>query len=196
MKVNEIFCSLQGEGRWTGTPAVFLRLSGCNLRCHFCDTTHETGVEMSVADILSDVSRFGVKHIVITGGEPTMQINGELLTALKNAGFFVQIETNGSVELYPDLYSLIDWITCSPKGAPLKLQRIDELKVLFHGAGCDVTAYERLIEGPLKGNAFLQPCDCGDPCRNHEIIAATIDYILSHPVWRLSLQTHKMLDIR
>lgn len=196
MKVNEIFCSLQGEGRWTGTPAVFLRLSGCNLRCHFCDTTHENGVEMSVADILSAVSRFGVKHIVITGGEPTMQINGELLTALKNAGFFVQIETNGSVELHPDLYSLIDWITCSPKGAPLKLQRIDELKVLFHGAGCDVTAYEQLIEAPLKGNAFLQPCDCGDPCRNREIIAATIDYILSHPVWRLSLQTHKMLDIR
>lgn len=78
MKVNEIFCSLQGEGRWTGTPAVFLRLSGCNLRCSFCDTAHENGVEMSVADILSAVTRFGVKHIVITGGEPTMQINGEL----------------------------------------------------------------------------------------------------------------------
>ncbi len=196
MKVNEIFCSLQGEGRWTGTPAVFLRLSGCNLRCSFCDTAHENGVEMSVADILSAVTRFGVKHIVITGGEPTMQINGELLAALKNAGFFVQIETNGSVALPSDLYSFIDWITCSPKGVPLQLQRIDELKVLFHGAGCDVTAYERLIEGALKGNSFLQPCDCGDPCRNREIVSATVDYILSHPVWRLSLQTHKMLDIR
>ncbi len=196
MKVNEIFCSLQGEGRWTGTPAVFLRLSGCNLRCSFCDTAHENGVEMSVADILSAVTRFGVKHIVITGGEPTMQINGELLAALKNAGFFVQIETNGSVALPSDLYSFIDWITCSPKGVPLQLQRIDELNVLFHGAGCDVTAYERLIEGALKGNSFLQPCDCGDPCRNREIVSATVDYILSHPVWRLSLQTHKMLDIR
>ena len=88
MKVNELFYSLQGEGFHTGTPAVFLRLSGCNLRCGFCDTDHFAGSEMAEGEILERVLRFPSRHIVITGGEPSLQLTDSLVEILHNAGFF------------------------------------------------------------------------------------------------------------
>lgn len=179
-KVNEIFCSLQGEGYFTGTAAVFLRFSGCNRRCSFCDTDHFDGRDMSADEIVAEVSRFTPRHIVVTGGEPALQLDSELVRALKAEKFFIQVETNGSLPLPPD----VDWVTCSPKDAPWEIGRIDELKVVYQGQ--DVETLASLLPAP---RLFLQPC-------SGENIAETVDYIMSHPRWRLSLQTHKLIDIR
>lgn len=186
LKINEIFYSLQGEGYFTGTPAVFVRFSGCNLKCTFCDTDHSPFTEMTGEDILSEIKQYPAKHIVITGGEPSLQLTHGIVQLLHENGYYVQVETNGTIPL-PDN---IDWITCSPKSEEIVLQRINELKVLFDG--------NKPIHMPdVNAEVYsLQPLDSGDKQRNQEITGATIEYILKHPKWRLSLQTHKLLDIR
>lgn len=192
MKVNEIFYSLQGEGHFTGTPAVFVRFSGCNLKCPFCDTDHLPYTELSEQEIVESVAKFGAKHVVITGGEPTLQLSASLVGLLHDRGFFVQIETNGSRRL-PESCN-IDWVTCSPKeGAPIRLEHIDELKVLFHGKGkSDISVFE-----DIKAQCYsLQPLDTKDAELNNIIIKETIGHILDHPMWRLSLQAHKMTGIK
>ena len=112
MKINEIFYSLQGEGYFSGTPSVFIRFCGCNLNCSFCDTDHNTAnMELSDEDILSVIAEWPSRHVVLTGGEPSLQVTSELISKLHDKGYYVQAETNGTVRL-PDA---IDWITCSPK---------------------------------------------------------------------------------
>ncbi len=179
-KVNEIFYSLQGEGYYTGTPAVFLRFSGCNRRCAFCDTDFADGRMMDSNEIVAEISRFPARHLVVTGGEPTLQLDSELINAIKAARFFIQIETNGSNPVPTG----VDWVTCSPKDAPWQIGRIDELKIVYQGQ--DV---EQIAELLPAARHYLQPCSGLNT-------AETIDYILSHPRWRLSLQTHKLIDIR
>lgn len=188
MKVNEIFYSVQGEGCFTGTPAVFLRLSDCNMKCDFCDTRHHTFKEMSEEEIIHEVSNYPSRHIVITGGEPTLQITSSLCRKLHDGGFFIQIETNGSLKLPADCS--IDWITCSPKNAEITIQRIDELKVVYWGQ--DISRWEQTKAKEHR----LQPLDRNDPLRNKEILHSTFEYILNHPMWSLSLQTHKMINVR
>lgn len=179
-KINEIFYSLQGEGFHTGTPAVFIRFSGCNLKCPFCDTRHEEGTLMSDKEILAEVRKYPARTVILTGGEPSLWIDEELINLLHQAGKFICIETNGTHPL-PDG---IDWITCSPKqGGELKLTRMDEVKVVYEGQ--DLTAYEHL---PAT-HFFLQPCSCKNT-------AETVACVLANPKWRLSLQTHKLIDIR
>lgn len=179
-KVNEIFESLQGEGWFTGTPAVFLRFSGCNRKCSFCDTAHQSGTEMSTRQILDAISAFKSRHLVITGGEPALQIDSDLVKAIKDLGFFIQIETNGSKALPEG----IDWVTCSPKDQPWEIGHIDELKIVYQGQDVEAIAQhlpaDHLCLQPLSGSN----------------IPETIDYCLNHPTWRLSLQTHKLIDIR
>lgn len=179
-RVNEIFYSLQGEGYHTGTPAVFLRFSGCNRRCPFCDTDFEAYTPMSAAEIARACAAFPARHLVATGGEPLLQLDSDLLRHLKAEGFYVQIETNGSLPVPPE----VDWVTCSPKDAPWKVDRVDELKVVFQGQ--DVEYLTDIFRTPHR---FLQPCSGAN-------IPQTVEYILNHPHWRLSLQTHKLLDIR
>ena len=111
MKVNEIFYSLQGEGFNTGTPAIFVRLSGCNLDCPFCDTDHISGKEMTEGEIIEEVSRYKASLVVITGGEPALQLTESLVEMLHLLGKTVAVETNGTVELPKN----VDWITLSPK---------------------------------------------------------------------------------
>lgn len=188
MRVNEIFYSLQGEGHFTGTPAVFLRLSGCNEKCSFCDTQHLTYSEMTEEEIVENVSQYPARHIVITGGEPTLQITASLAEKLHAAGFFIQIETNGSTPL-PDGCS-IDWITCSPKFRPVLINSVDELKVLFMNQ--DMTKYDTIKAKEYR----LQPLDSGNADENRENLKQTINFILKHPKWNLSLQTHKILQIQ
>ena len=199
MRVNETFVSLQGEGYFTGTPAFFLRLSGCNLRCSFCDTHHQSYKEMSEEEIVEEASRHKPRHIVITGGEPALQLTKSLIDKLHEAGFFIQVETNGTLPLPEG----IDWVTCSPKqtlsNSPLKGEdiKIDELKVLFMGDGSD----PEVIISPLLGEGsgvrlFLQPLDTGNAERNRIILRDTIAYVMQHPKWSLSLQTHKLLGIK
>lgn len=178
-RINEIFYSLQGEGYHTGIPAVFVRFSGCNLRCPFCDTQHEEGTLMSDEDIVMEVAKYSTLVVILTGGEPGLWIDEKLVDALHHEGKYVCIETNGTC-LLPEN---IDWVTCSPKeGAKINLDRIDEVKVVY--VGQDVSAYLDLS----ASHYFLQPCSCAN---TEEVIA----YILQHPEWRLSLQTHKLLQI-
>ena len=175
-KVNEIFYSLQGEGYHTGCPAVFVRFSGCNLKCSFCDTCHEEGTFMSDQEIVEAVKAYPAKMVVLTGGEPGLWVDEALVTLLHRAGKYVCIETNGTRPLPME----IDWVTCSPKeGAPVILERIDEVKVVYVGQRLDHYAH---LRAPYH---FLQPCSCANT-------KEVLDYILAHPTWRLSLQTHKL----
>ena len=191
MKVNEIFYSLQGEGFHTGTPAVFVRLSGCNLRCPFCDTHHQEGKEMTETEIVAQARQYPSRTMVITGGEPSLFLTASLVDALHSEGWRVNVETNGTHRL-PDN---VDWVTLSPKDAftenaePVR-QRYDELKVVYNGID-EPDEYRQF----QITHRFLQPCDVGDARQNSKIVRATINYIKSHPQWRLSLQTHKILDI-
>lgn len=179
-KINEIFYSLQGEGYHTGTPAVFIRFSGCNLKCSFCDTRHEEGTLMSDEQIVEEVKKYAAVMVILTGGEPSLWIDNAFIDRLHQAGKYVCIETNGTRPL-PDN---IDWVTCSPKqGEQPGITRMDEVKVVYEGQ--DIKAYESL---PAK-HFFLQPCSCSNT-------AETVACVMQHPKWRLSLQTHKLIDIR
>lgn len=179
-KINEIFYSLQGEGYHTGTPAVFIRFSGCNLHCPFCDTQHENGIRMSDEEILNEVGKYPADTVILTGGEPSLWIDEDFVNGLHQLGKYVCIETNGTCILPCN----IDWVTCSPKqGGELQIKRIDEIKVVYEGQ--DITPYEALP----AGHYFLQPCSCSN-------IRETVDCVMRHPKWRLSLQTHKLIDIR
>ena len=199
MKVNEIFYSLQGEGFNTGTPAVFIRFSGCNLQCPFCDTNHADGKEMTEGDIIEEVSRYKANLVVVTGGEPALQLTESLVEMLHLLGKTVAVETNGTIELPEN----VDWITLSPKDAFLGekaipiLKEADELKLIFDEDMCkDARPCVSTYANINVKHRFLQPCDTGDAEKNKEIIQKTIEYCKEHPEWRLSLQTHKILNIR
>jgi len=188
MRVNETFISLQGEGRFTGTPAFFLRLAGCNLKCPFCDTQHQSFKEMTEEAIVCEASSYEPRHIVITGGEPALQLTQSLVDKLHEAGFFIQVETNGIMPLPQG----IDWVTCSPKEVPPVLKQVDELKVLYQGVDTDLSIADTIQAKEYR----LQPLDTGNEMQNRIILRDTIEYVLQHPKWSLSLQTHKLLGIR
>lgn len=178
-KINEIFYSLQGEGFHVGTPAVFVRFSGCNLKCDFCDTQHEQGRMMSDEEILAEVEKYPCRMVILTGGEPGLWVDDNLVATLHAAGKYVCIETNGT-RVLPEG---IDWVTCSPKqGSQLCVRRIDEIKVVYQGQ--EVESY---LQIPASAY-FLQPCSCMNT-------SEVVDYIKAHPVWRLSLQIHKLIAI-
>jgi organic radical activating enzyme len=194
MKVNEIFYSLQGEGYHAGTAAVFVRLSGCNLQCPFCDTQHESGSEMTEDEIVAEVAKYPARLVVVTGGEPSLQLTRGFVNALHDVDKMVAVETNGTHRLPGN----VDWITLSPKDAYLGdkakpvLNYVDEIKVVFDGEH-EPSMYPGIMCTHAR---FLQPCDTGDPVRNAEIVNAAIEYIKKDPRWKLSLQIHKILNIR
>lgn len=192
-KVNEIFYSLQGEGRWMGRPAVFVRMSGCNLKCPFCDTDFRGYREMSADDILSTCLEEGgeCRFIVLTGGEPSLQVDEQLIATLHQAGYYLSMETNGT-HAVPEG---IDWVTCSPKvdfteGGELVVRKVDELKLIFDGE------HEVSDHGIACAFRYLQPCDVGNDSRNYLILSECIKYIKAHPEWQLSVQMHKIVGIR
>lgn len=179
-RINEIFYSLQGEGYHTGTPAVFIRFSGCNLKCPFCDTNHEEGKWLTDEEILSEIETYPTQTVILTGGEPSLWIDEAFVESLHKAGKYVCIETNGTRKLP----HTIDWVTCSPKeNAPVVLDKIDELKVVYTGQ--ELKEYAAM-KTPFH---YLQPCSC----TNTEEV---VQYILDHPLWKLSLQTHKLIHIQ
>ncbi len=157
----------------------FIRFSGCNLKCDFCDTRHEDGKFMSDEEIVEQAAQCPARMVILTGGEPSLFVDDALVEKLHGIGKYVCIETNGT---HPVPQS-IDWITCSPKGAPIALTRIDEIKVVFTGDN-DVEQYAKI---PAKVHC-LQPCSCKNT-------AEVVSYIQEHPHWRLSLQTHKWIGI-
>lgn len=187
MRINEIFYSLQGEGFHAGTPAVFVRFSGCNLKCSFCDTKHNTFVMMSEEDIVAKVCEYPTKHVVLTGGEPSLQITEEFIDKLHKAGKYVAVETNGTKKLPTN----VDWITCSPKYEKVALTFCNEIKVVYEYQ--DMSQYDKMIYADHK---FVQPCDTKDEAKNAANIAACVEFIKQNPEWRLSLQTQKILNIQ
>jgi organic radical activating enzyme len=194
-KVNEIFYSLQGEGFNTGTASVFIRLSGCNLHCAFCDTRHEEGTMMSLPAIVERVMQFpNAPLIVLTGGEPSLWIDEDFVNGLKTmTGKRIAIETNGTHPLPHG----IDWVTLSPKAgigesgdAPVVLSRCDELKVVYLGQ--DLTQYDHIT----ATYRYLQPCWVSDEAQCRRNMQATVQAVMNNPQWRLSLQTHRILGIQ
>jgi 7-carboxy-7-deazaguanine synthase (Cx14CxxC type) len=210
--VKEIFLTLQGEGLNTGRRAVFLRFAGCNLwsgreedretaDCTFCDTDFvglngdAGGRYADSAALVARVSEIwcrgleedgDTRFIVITGGEPMLQVDDALIEALHAAGFEIAIETNGTLPVPRS----IDWITVSPKSGTNVVQRSgDELKIVWPQPGIDpdgmeVWDFRHFLVQPLDG-----------PGGNDNRVAA-MKYVVEHPVWRLSLQTHKLIGLR
>jgi len=206
--VKEIFLTLQGEGAHAGRRAVFCRFAGCNLwsgreedradaQCQFCDTDF-VGIDGTRGDRYADAESLAAvvedewgptrneRWVVLTGGEPLLQVDETLIAALHRRGFAVAVETNGTL----DVPTGLDWVCVSPKaGTELRVRAGHELKLVYPQEGArpeDFTAlaFERFS---------LQPMDGPDVAEN---TSKAVDYCLKHPAWRLSLQTHKTLGIR
>jgi 7-carboxy-7-deazaguanine synthase (Cx14CxxC type) len=202
--VKEIFYTLQGEGANTGRAAVFCRFAGCNLwsgreadragaACTYCDTDFvgtdgEGGGRFATPNELADACAAvapGPCLLVLTGGEPMLQVDEPLIAALHARGFTIAIETNGTLPVPAS----IDWICVSPKaGTDVKQRSGDELKLVYPQAGLEP---DDLAEWAFT-HRFLQPMDGPDAARN---TASAVAYCKAHPTWRLSLQTHKLLGI-
>ena len=197
MRVNEIFYSLQGEGRHTGQASVFVRLSGCNLRCPFCDTDHSASVAMTAEEIAAEVNRYPARWIILTGGEPGLQIDASFIDALHAAtGKQIAIETNGTCPLPQN----IDWVTLSPKTGicgspdlPVVIDRADEIKVVDLGQSLE--PYFRLSCRTPRTLMYLQPCFDPDPKLSAANLRRTISRVLADPRWTLSAQLHRLLSI-
>ncbi|MFN3077329.1 MAG: 7-carboxy-7-deazaguanine synthase [Alphaproteobacteria bacterium] len=207
-RVKEIFFSLQGEGGQAGRAAVFCRFAGCNLwsgreedralaTCRFCDTDFvgtdgDGGGVFASAEALARAivalwpGGGGRPFVVLTGGEPSLQLDVALLVALRAFGFEVAVETNGTQTLPAGL----DWICVSPKagGGGLQVTRGDELKLVYPQPGLDPEDFATLDFRYFS----LQPMD---GAARDDNIRAAVRYCLAHPLWRLSLQIHKILDI-
>jgi 7-carboxy-7-deazaguanine synthase (Cx14CxxC type) len=205
--IKEIYFTLQGEGFYTGRPAVFIRFSGCNLWsglekdrknaiCDWCDTDF-VGINglnggkysaLEIEEIITDLwpnNQPSKPYVVCTGGEPLLQIDENLIQVIKNAGFEIGLETNGTI-IPPDG---IDWICVSPKAnANLILKNGNELKVVYPQCGINPRIHEEL----KFDHFYIQPMDGIDQKDN---IKRSEEFVLDHPKWKLSLQTHKILGI-
>jgi 7-carboxy-7-deazaguanine synthase len=197
--VKELFLTVQGEGANIGRVAVFIRFAGCNLWsgreedrakavCQFCDTDFVGGQRFASADSLADAAlttwqavASDNRMVVLTGGEPLLQVDTALIAALKRHGFTIAVETNGT----QPIPAPIDWVCVSPKaGAPLVLDHADELKLVYPQSRA---APERFVDFPASHH-WLSPMDGPDRRANTEAAAA---YCLAHPRWRLAIQAHK-----
>lgn len=206
--VKEMFLTLQGEGVNAGARAVFVRFAGCNLWsgreadratavCRFCDTDFVGtdglggGKFADAAALVAAVAGFwgeGAENrfVVLTGGEPMLQIDDALVAALHDAGFRIAVESNGTLAAHPG----IDWVCISPKAGSTVVQRTgDELKLVWPQTGSDIDE----MEGWAFTHRLLQPLDDANHAANTE---ATIAVVMARPHWRLTLQTHKFLGLR
>ena len=206
--VKEMFLTLQGEGVQAGRRAVFVRFAGCNLWsgreqdrasavCQFCDTDFVGtdgvgGAKFDDATALADAALGfwgpgeAERFVVLTGGEPMLQVDDALADALHAVGFEIAIESNGTLPVHPGL----DWVCISPKAGSEVVQRSgDELKLVWPQPGSDVAE----LEAWDFAHHLVQPLDSADAAANH---AAAIDLVLARPKWRLTLQSHKALGLR
>jgi 7-carboxy-7-deazaguanine synthase len=211
-QIKEIFYTLQGEGGNAGRPAVFCRFAGCNLWsgreedrltavCQFCDTDFvgvdgTLGGKYASAELLAEQistqwpnASHDNRLVVLTGGEPLLQVDTALLEALHSKGFEIAVESNGTIAAPAE----IDWLCVSPKAGSTLVQKTgQELKVVWPQAGTDL---EALAELDFEHH-FLQPMDNLDPVRNKRNTQDCIAMCLQNPKWRLSVQTHKVTGIR
>ncbi len=154
-KVNEIFKSLQGEGGNQGKEVVFIRLSGCNKKCEWCDTDHENYIEYITEEIIKKVNKYGIKSVIITGGEPLIHNLNPLLKGLKNENYWIGIESNGSIE-FGENAELIDYITISPKGE-VNNKKANEIRIVNDNLDIGkLLRYEKEIEAE---NYYISPLE-------------------------------------
>ena len=190
-KVNEIFYSIQGEGKHTGMPAIFLRLSGCSMGCPFCDTKYAfaDGKGMNNLEILVALSAFPCKTVVITGGEPTEQDLPALMSLLKSAGYCIHLETNGANDT--DV-SLADFVCVSPKMkvSQAMLKKADIIKLVI-GQDTPLSDLEKYYAyEDEETQIYLQP-----ESNKQENIDLCVKLLKEHPSARLSVQMHKLINI-
>ncbi|AFI86385.1 7-carboxy-7-deazaguanine synthase QueE [Aggregatibacter actinomycetemcomitans] len=196
--IVEIFESLQGEGFNTGMPCIFVRFGKCNLTCPWCDTNYNQFERMTLAQVMEEVRSFSSKNIIITGGEPTIVPNIEiLLEQMKSEGYFLAIETNGLKPIPPQ----IDYIATSPKRLyPNKYERrcIDFAHEVRIVADENVMAFCELIEDKIRAERYyLSPCEINGKMNLLETITqlGQLNQRVNRPKWLLSVQTHKLIGI-
>jgi 7-carboxy-7-deazaguanine synthase (Cx14CxxC type) len=207
--VKEIFLTLQGEGVLAGRRAVFLRFAGCNLWtgreedrsaaiCQFCDTDFvgmngENGGRYDAADLAAKVAALWgdgaqSRYVVITGGEPMLQVDDAIVDALHAHGFQIAIESNGTIAVHPG----IDWVCISPKaGSDVVQHHGDELKLVWPQLASDLDR----MEGWQFAHFLIQPMDKGDAALNAASVEEATRFVMNRPKWRLSLQNHKILGL-
>ena len=197
----EIFESLQGEGRNSGRPCVFVRFAGCNLKCPWCDTDVAKRFSVSLDDLLKELAQYKAKSVILTGGEPTIQEGmPELVAALKAKGYWIGVETNGTRDA--DWLAFVDYVACSPKmefadlysngrGTASTLRTADEVRVVASDER--VVAFCREIRKTIAAtDYYVSPCD-----RDGTVDFATAKNVLSElNGWSLSVQLHKLLGFR
>lgn len=200
--MNEIFYTLQGEGYWSGRPAVFCRFSGCNLWsgleadrasaiCTFCDTNFVASTEYSLPDLVGAIGDTWEavndhRMVVFTGGEPGLQLDAELVKSLQQRGFYVAVETNGTKML-----PRVDWVCVSPKTRSIREKGGDELKFVYPQERIDPEMFSHMN---FK-HFWISPMNDG-PRFNVDNTNAAIQYVKDHPRWRLSTQIHKAIGVR
>lgn len=195
LPLMEDFYSLQGEGFFSGRPAYFIRLAGCDVGCHWCDVKESWDASnhkrVSVSEIVNRVVNAGADFAVITGGEPAMYDLTILTKALRESGIEIAIETSGAYELIGNF----DWICLSPKKfkQPLEsnFQKADELKMIIFNKHDLVWGEELKTKVRDNCKLYLQP----EWDKRNEVLPIMIDYVKKNTVWTISLQTHKYLNI-
>jgi len=190
MKVNEIFYSLQGEGARAGQPTLFIRLSGCDLSCGFCDTEFKSGTEVPDSLLLERVKQNGCEWVTWTGGEPMLQLRSETVNLFKANGLKQSLETNGGHPVPFD----IDWLVVSPKVSEHVLARnfpngVDELRYAWHCGKLSVP-----VPDIPASHKYLSPIFDGNE-QNLANLKHCVALCKKNPEWRLSIQQHKLWNI-
>jgi 7-carboxy-7-deazaguanine synthase len=197
LKIREIFYSLQGEGARSGDPSIFIRLAHCNLNCSFCDTDWSYGYDYTLAGIYAAIKKWPCKKIIWTGGEPTLQLTREIVSFFTGLGYYQAIETNGT-NMVPEG---IDYIACSPKVSEFIIRSnfpngVDELRYPI-SAGDTIP---NVLELPKAKHYFLSPIFVGNKKENFDLDNINLQYCitqcLANPIWKLSIQQHKIWKIR
>ena len=194
LPLMEEFYTIQGEGYHTGTAAYFIRIGGCDVGCHWCDVKESWNAESHppthIEQIVANATKYS-KTIVITGGEPLMWDMSALTNALKSEKLSVHIETSGAYKIS----GTWDWICLSPKKNKLPTQTVydqaHELKVIIHNKHDFIFAQEQADKVNKNAILFLQP----EWSKKDEMTLLIVDYVMNNPKWRISLQTHKILNI-
>jgi len=192
LNVKQIFYSLQGEGGRQGAASIFIRLSGCNLNCDFCDTDFSGGEKMSLGQILLIIKQFPCQWIVWTGGEPTLQLTDKCLQFFKLAGFLQAIESNGS----SPLSKLLDYTVISPKKDTIDIVKemnfqVNEIRMPIQ-KGDNLPMLKSL---PRANHHFISPVFTDNQAETKANIDYCVEQVKLHPEWRLSLQMHKWIGI-
>ncbi len=189
----EVFESLQGEGRNTGRPAVFVRFAGCNLSCPWCDTRVAANFSLSRDALLAEIAAFKAKSVILTGGEPTIQDGmDELVAALKGLGYWVAVETNGTRDVA--WLKKVDYVACSPKAEfpdALRLKKANEVRVV--ASSPDALAFARRVQREIAADDYyISPCERGGQMN----FALAKDILRQLDGFSLSVQLHKILGFR